>query len=273
MTAQGALLKGQVRNSMRTDLGKLILHTLLVLAVTMAAVGLILWGYQRSAQVPTTMQKWAAITWIGFIAGLSVYIFLPHRLFLSRLLTALLATISGLWLLGWLAPSYGGAGLYDQPKPNWDGLVQLLFGGLIATWTLMILEYILPRKKVLASREMPSGAAISAGMPAPAASARQPKRKSWKPWKSLEELAQKYGPNTSTHTQHEAGSVQPQPRKSAAKKKASSSGKSKPNGSSKRTRSDVPQKKTSAKKNTQVQSRNNSVPPTNRKGMLRYGKP
>jgi hypothetical protein len=110
---------------------------------------LILLMFQFSSRAPSWMQKWAAVVWIGIVAGASAHFLLSKGSQVLRLLTALLAATSNLWLLAWLSPESVGVGLYASPtnNPNWDSLGQLVMGVLIAFISLLSLDYLFPAPK------------------------------------------------------------------------------------------------------------------------------
>jgi hypothetical protein len=121
----------------------------LVVLTTMGMAALILLMFQFSSRAPSWMQKWAAVVWIGIVAGASAHFLLSKGSQVLRLLTALLAATSNLWLLAWLSPESVGVGLYASPtnNPNWDSLGQLVMGVLIAFISLLSLDYLFPAPK------------------------------------------------------------------------------------------------------------------------------
>jgi len=120
-----------------------------VVLITLLASTLLLLAFRLNPDGSPWAQKWASVTWIGLVAGILAHFLLLDSTLILKTLTAFLSAAGALWLIAWLTPAIRGAGLYAYPSsfPNWDGLAQLAWVGLISFLFLFTLNNLSTRKR------------------------------------------------------------------------------------------------------------------------------
>lgn len=136
---------------------------LTVLFATLAASGLAYLIYRGNQAIQPAVLKAALMGGIGFSAGFAARSFLVERTFLLRLLTALLAILAGLVLLGLVSGGLLGASMprTDQQTLNLDWIAEFGLASLAALLSLSAWKVSSPAKagnKNRLFRRIPAGA-------------------------------------------------------------------------------------------------------------------
>lgn len=122
------------RKSTGNLLKRMFLVTLIL--VNLSLLFLLLLTLNRSIEL--SLLNWAGVAALGIGAGLAARWQLRERTLMFKFLTAVLALVINLWLLGWLSSGLVGFTVLsgDSTEANWRGLAQMAFGGLLAWMSL-----------------------------------------------------------------------------------------------------------------------------------------